>query len=125
MKTACACDRNATGNRFPVRVWVLATLVLFPVLCGTTGSVSGVVKDASGAAIEGVRVTLTNTNMGIKSAMTTGKKGLYAFPTVLEGQYDLRAEAKGFKPQIRRGLTIHVNSAIRLDLTLDPEEGPI
>jgi len=108
-------------RRSQFRIFLAAIVALLPGLCGTTGSISGVVKDASGAAIAGVRITLTNTSMGIKNAATTSKAGSYSFPTVLPGQYDLRAEAKGFKPKKRTGLVVHVDGAMRVDLTLDPE----
>ena len=65
-----------------------------PALCGTFGSITGTVKDPSGAALAGARITLTNMSMGIKTALTTGKSGSYRFPTVLPGQYDLLARRR-------------------------------
>jgi len=102
------------------RIVLVAIVALLPALCATTGSVSGVVKDTSGAAITGARITLTSTSMGIKSSTTTSKAGTYNFPTVLPGQYDLHAEAKGFKPQ-NRAVVVHVDGRFKIDLTMESE----
>ena len=93
-----------------------------PALCGTTGSISGMIKDSSGAPIAGARITVTNPGMGIKQNTTSGKNGSYRFPTLLPGQYELHAEANNFKPQSRTGLVVHVNGALRIDVTLEGED---
>ena len=102
--------------------FLAAALVLMPGLCGTTGSISGLVKEHSGAPIAGARITLTNTGMGTKTSVATSKGGAFNFPILLPGSYNLRAEAKGFKPQDRTGLVVHVDGAMRIDLTLEPED---
>jgi hypothetical protein len=54
--------------------------------------------------------------MGIKTTAVTDKKGIYSFMTLLPGAYNLEVQAKGFKPANRKGLFVHVDSAIKLDL---------
>ena len=103
---------------------ITAMLWVVPALCGTTGSIDGVVKDTSGTPIAGARITLINSGMGIKQNVTTGKNGAYRFPLVVPGEYELRAEAKNFKPQSKAGLVVHVNGALRVDLALDVEDTP-
>ena len=66
--------------RFPI-----AATVLFLACCftargqSTFGSISGTVKDASGAAIAGAEVTLTSTATGAKQTFNTDQNGLYSF----------------------------------------------
>src|SRR5690348_9303952 len=56
----------------------------------TTGSISGTVKDPSGAVIPGARVIVTNTAMGIQNKATTDDRGDYTFPSLPVGHYELQ-----------------------------------
>src|SRR5208282_4546705 len=47
---------------------------------GAAGSVSGAVRDTSGAVIPSAPVTLTNTATGVKTTTHTNNEGLYVFP---------------------------------------------
>src|ERR1700686_2556898 len=76
----------------------------------TTGSISGTLKDPSGAVIPGATVIATNTAMGIQNKTTTDAKGVYTFPSLQVGRYDLQAEVEGFRPQKRNGLVIDADS---------------
>src|SRR5580704_6044556 len=98
-----------------------AGLAVFPSLAGTTGRISGVLKDSAGAVIAGAQLTATNTATGVKSSASTDKKGAYGFLTLSAGRYDLHAEAKGFKPQNRPGVIVHVDDVIRIDLVLETD----
>ena len=113
--------------RLPASVFgtlISVMLLVALALCGTTGSLDGLIKDTSGAPIANARVTLTNSGMGNKLSVTTGKTGAYRFPIISPGQYELRAEAKNYKPQSRMGLVVHVNGALRIDLVLEMDDNP-
>jgi hypothetical protein len=83
------------------------------------GSISGVVTDQSGSVIPGARLTLTNTAQGIPYKTVADSKGTYAFPSVPVGHYDLAVDARGFQRHNRTGLVVDLNSALRVDLTLE------
>ena len=85
----------------------------------TTGSISGTLKDPSGAVIPGATVTATNTAMGIQTKATTDAQGVYTFPSLQVGRYDLQAEVEGFRPQKRSGLVIDADSKLQVDLTVE------
>jgi hypothetical protein len=89
------------------------------VLAGTTGSIAGTIKDQSGAVIPGAKLTVTHTTQGIQTKTTSDAKGDYTFPSLTVGRYDLQVIADGFKPQNRTGLTIDLDSALQIDLTLE------
>jgi len=76
-------------------------IVLTSSLCvqgqSTYGSVSGAVTDASGAAVVGAQVTLTNTGTSEKHTQTTNDQGTYSFVNVIPGEYRLDIEKTGFK----------------------------
>ncbi len=82
------------------------------------GSVVGNVKDASQAMVAGATVTLTSLDTGQSREAITTDVGSFSFPTVLPGQYDLKASKEGFTPFTQRGVTVSVNNTVRVDVTL-------
>ena len=84
----------------------------------TTGTISGVVQDPSGAVLPGVSVTITSTATGLARAAVSGDGGRYVVPALPPGAYELRAELAGFAPHVRRGLNLAVNETLALNLTL-------
>ena len=89
---------------------------------GVGGSISGRVTDASGAVIPKAAVTVANTNTGIRFAVIADDKGVYSFPSLPIGRYDVSFSAAGFKPHVRQGLLIEVNSALVVDAVLEVGE---
>ncbi len=83
-----------------------------------TGGISGVVTDPSGAVISGASVAATNTQTGVKTAVTTDAKGFYSLPALAIGTYDLQVTQIGFKNYTKTGLVIDANSALRVDAAL-------
>ena len=96
-----------------------AVCVVSSVLWGaTTGSISGLALDPSGAVIPGATLTATNTATGVQQTATTNEKGGYSFPSLPVGRYDLKVESEGFTAQKRTGLVIDADSALQVDMTL-------
>jgi hypothetical protein len=85
------------------------------------GSISGKTTDASGMTVAGVRISVTSTAQGIATKTTSDHNGAYRFPILAVGRYDLQAEAPGFKPQSRKGIVLHVDDVLRVDLMLEAE----
>ena len=85
---------------------------------GVGGSISGTVKDSSGAAIAGGAVSLINSNTGVRFPTSTDDRGSYNFPVLPVGTYALQISHAGFKPYQRAGITLDTNSAISIDVTL-------
>lgn len=54
-----------------------------------TGSLSGTVLDASGAAVPNARITLRNQNTGVENPTSTSDAGLFRFPFVNPGTYNI------------------------------------
>ncbi|MEO8256719.1 MAG: carboxypeptidase regulatory-like domain-containing protein [Acidobacteriota bacterium] len=109
--------------RGAARTLVLAVLVTFigipQASAQAGGSLTGTVKDPSGAVIPGVTVTLMNTALGNQLTAVTDGQGGYSFPNVPVGRYDLTITLDGFKPQRRAGLAVDINSRLQIDATLE------
>lgn len=98
----------------------LTLVLLFPELQAQTtyGSIVGTARDASGAIVPGVRVTVTNTSTNVSAAAVTSELGAYSFTTLLPGPYKLVAEVGGFRPVDISGIQLQVNQTVRHDLVM-------
>jgi hypothetical protein len=85
----------------------------------TTGSISGTIKDQSGAIVPDVAMTATNPATGVVAKTTTDKQGFYSFPSLVVGHYDLLAGKNGFKDQHKKDITVDLDSALQIDLELE------
>jgi len=84
-----------------------------------TGSISGTVKDSSGAVVPNARVTLTNTDQNVVvRTVKTAADGAYSAPLLPLGHYSVSAAADQFKTSAVNGIQLHVNDMLTVDLTL-------
>src|SRR5208283_2194035 len=83
------------------------------------GSIAGTVLDASGAAIPGTTVTLTNLGTADKRVMESDATGAYTFVNILPGNYRIEAEKAGFKHFDREPVVVEVGSGFRIDLAME------
>jgi hypothetical protein len=83
------------------------------------GAITGVIKDPTDAAIPSATVSVTNTATGALRTATTDSQGVYSFPALAVGQYELEADAPGFLAQRRTGLVIDVNGKLQVDIKLE------
>ncbi len=84
----------------------------------TSGSIVGVVTDATGAAISQASVTVTNLDTGIASKFVTDATGSYVATPLSIGRYSVAVEAKGFKKALVPVVTVDVLDRVRVDLQL-------
>jgi hypothetical protein len=115
---------NSPSNhvvRWTARLFVLM-LFLFSgasVWAGAGGSISGTIKDRSGAVVPDVTVIVRNVDTGVERTSSTNSDGFYAVTAVPIGHYDLEVSHPGFKPYKRTGLVIDVDTAVKIDVPLD------
>jgi alpha-2-macroglobulin-like protein len=83
-----------------------------------TGGINGVITDWSGAVIPGVTVRAVNTDTGITVEGFTNDRGLYVFPNIGAGTYQLSASLPGFQTEIVTGIPVAFRSNVRRDLRL-------
>jgi carboxypeptidase family protein/TonB-dependent receptor-like protein len=82
-------------------------------------SMSGTVTDPSGALVPDATLTLTAVGTGAVSTTKTGSEGLFAFPNLQAGAYELKVSASGFRDFVQRGIQLLVNQVARLDVKLE------
>src|SRR6202171_5788211 len=95
-------------------LWLAAGLVL----AQTSGEITGEVHDQSGAAAPNAAVTVTNTGTNASRSTTTNDAGIYSFPSLVPGSYQVRVALQGFQPVVRTGIELQVQQTARVDFTL-------
>ncbi|HXW14235.1 MAG TPA: carboxypeptidase-like regulatory domain-containing protein, partial [Terriglobia bacterium] len=90
--------------------------------CTATGSISGVVRDPSDAAVPGCEVVALNTGTDIKRTVSTNAQGFYLFEALPLGTYEVEVNKAGFKRYRETGLVVNVNSALVVDTRLEVGE---
>src|SRR5687768_17815420 len=87
--------------RFLARTLLAAALaaVAVPSLAqpARSGTISGEVKDSTGAVLPGVTVTLTSQDRGFARETVSDESGRYVFPAVPIGMYRITATLQGFQ----------------------------
>lgn len=84
-----------------------------------TGSISGTVKDSSGAVVPNATVTITNTDKNIVArTVKTDSVGGYSAPLLPVGNYSVTAEANGFTKTVQNNIGLNVNDNLTVDITL-------
>src|SRR5262249_61120475 len=85
----------------------------------TFGEITGEVHDQSGAAAPNAAVTAKNTATSASRSTTTNNVGIYRFPSLVPGNYQVRVELQGFQPVVRSGVELEVQQTARVDFTLN------
>ena len=83
------------------------------------GELTGRVLAADGSGLQGATVILTAVRTGAISKAVTGEGGVYRFPGLPPGAYDLWVEAPGFKPAAKAGVTVAASGTGTVDFRLD------
>jgi hypothetical protein len=100
-------------------VWALSLLLALPSNGQVTGAtLSGAVKDPSGAVIPKAQVAIKNAATGITRNLISDSAGFYSAPNLLPGDYDVTFSAAGFATQIRKGINLDVGAQQVVDATM-------
>src|SRR6266545_2375279 len=111
-------------SRWPiVALFGLMLLALLPhrasAQAGATGAISGIITDAQGAAIVGAEIQARQLATGVISTTKTNDAGVFTFPYLQIGQYEVRMSAPGMKETVVTGVVVDQSNISRLDHTLE------
>ena len=85
----------------------------------STGSLTGVTMDPSGAVLPGVILHLTKQDGSEEKSATSDNNGRFSFFLLRPGTYALRANKADFKPLSQADIHVHVTETLRLELHLE------
>ncbi|MBS1818323.1 MAG: TonB-dependent receptor [Acidobacteria bacterium] len=106
------------------RVWSFVVALLLavgvtPALAQrTTGEISGKVVDESGGTLPGVTVTLRGEAMPNAQPVITSETGLYRFPVLPAGTYDVEFALEGFGTAKYEAIRVAVGQTIDVNVTM-------
>jgi hypothetical protein len=87
-----------------------------------SAGITGRITDASGAGIPGATVTAKDMMRGTEWPTQTNMEGIYAFPRIPVGIYELRVEMQGFKTARRPDIQLELNQRARVDIQMQVGE---
>ena len=83
-----------------------------------TATVTGTATDASGAALAGAKINVTNTETNVTQSTVSDAQGRYTVPDLPVGTYQVQASQSGFKTVVQNGVALTVGSTVVVNLSL-------
>jgi outer membrane receptor protein involved in Fe transport len=115
---------NRLGRRGGHWAGAAAVFSLAVALAGAaeiTGSVAGVVKDASGAALSGATVIVRGGRLPAEGqSVTASSSGDYRISLLPPGTYTVEAQHPAFGTQVRKSVEVAIDAETRIDFSLKP-----
>lgn len=99
----------------------VATMVMLPIEAtaqATSATLTGVVRDSSGAVLPAASVTLTSPATGARQETVTNERGGFVFPLLPFGTYEVRVAMPGFRTQVYEQIVINVSQEYGLAVQL-------
>lgn len=110
------------------RTWSLTAVLVLIMMIGisplwlsaqlATATLSGVVRDPSGAAVPGAQVTLESTVEQASRHTVSNSAGAYVIPAILPGSYRLVVRAQGFQTQTLINIVLAAGQGSTLNVSL-------
>lgn len=107
------------------RVFILFLIVIVSLFGGghgiaqvVKGTIGGVVSDPSGSVIRNAAVTATEVNTGYVQHATTNGSGVFLFPVLNPGEYEVQTLAAGFDALKKVNVRLEVGASITLNFSL-------
>ncbi|HVR22791.1 MAG TPA: carboxypeptidase-like regulatory domain-containing protein, partial [Candidatus Polarisedimenticolia bacterium] len=107
------------SNRMLVRMVLLMVTFCGVAVAQDTASLTGTVTDASGAAVQGAQVSLTNSQHGMNDTTSSNGSGDFLFASLPIGSYDLTVTVQGFKKYEAKGIILRVAEKARVNVALE------
>jgi hypothetical protein len=101
--------------------WLLLGLLIFPASIAwgqDTATLTGTIRDQSGAVLPDVHVIIKNTAMGTVRQLKSNTAGEYVAAALPPGKYNLTVTASGFRKYQADGVVLSVAQNARIDITL-------
>jgi hypothetical protein len=99
-------------------VGLTSLLLCAPCFAQTLGTITGEVRDTTGAVIPGATVTVVNKATNATRTTVSNEVGLFDFPALPPGSYTVKTEIEGFKTGTR-DLELQVQQTARVTFTLE------
>jgi len=107
----------------PMRVLLSGLLILIlglPALAQSArGTITGLVRDATGAVVPGVDITITEKATSVVTRTVSTEAGAYRAPYIPPGTYHITASLAGFKTAVADNIQVLVGQTVTVDFDLE------
>jgi len=97
---------------------LLPTLFVCLATAQDTATLTGTIRDNTGAVIPGAAVVIKNTATGTVRALKSNSDGEYVAAALAPGRYDITISAQAFQKYEAQGVILRVAQNARIDVTL-------
>src|SRR5438552_11098404 len=116
-------DHMSPGSGFILSFVIFCLLIASGTVAfaqGTTATITGVVKDASGAVVPGATIAVRSLDTNATRTAITDDSGRFNLPGLPVGRYELTAELRGFTKYVRSPINLLLNQVAVVDPELRP-----
>jgi len=113
--------RPVRSSKYKFQFVALTALTLFTGSAfgqAPTSSLTGLVKDPTGAALPGAELRIVNNATGTRRTTATNGDGYYSFELLPPGNYRVTIEKTGFQTITQSAIQLNVQETARMDFTL-------
>src|SRR5262249_16924971 len=116
-RSRCLCKEGKMRVR-----WAVCVAFVYASICQaqiSSSALNGTVTDATGSVVPRASVTVTSISTGYARSVLTGDNGTYVITDVPPGNYEVSAEAAGFKKAVISNVRLYVGQAATTDIHLE------
>jgi len=107
------------GRKIALVVFVLTSVITSPAFAQIrSATITGTVKDATGAVVPDADVIVTQQETGISATIKTTAAGVFTAPYLAAGTYSVAVNRPGFVAYKETGILLAVNQTVRIDVDL-------
>jgi hypothetical protein len=106
-------------SKATIRAAVLFAAAASVVAQYTSQQISGFVRDATGAVVTAATVTVHHISTGQSRVLQVNESGYYLVANIPIGEYEITAEAPGFKKSVQKNVIVAVNAKPAVDISLE------
>src|SRR5579884_1508709 len=108
-------------RNFLLNLLILIAILVFPlgIFGQTSGTITGIVTDQSGASIPNAVISITNLGTGVVArTLKTGTDGIYVAEALPVGTYQITASAAGFQRAVSSRIVLNVADRVSVNFKL-------
>ena len=106
-------------RRLAAIVVSLTTLSISAFAQGERGTITGTITDSTGGIVAGAGVSLRNMATNIRTNAEANTSGIFVFPALNPGSYELTVEKQGFKTKRISNIPLATGTTVTIDTQLD------
>ena len=93
-----------------------------PAFATTNGYITGQSVQQGGGVLGSVKIDIKNVDTGLSRTVVSGANGVFRFPLLPPGTYDIAASKNGYQQTAQKGVVVSMGGKVSIDLTLTADD---